>query len=229
VTPDAVVLGGRPFLFVTGMHGDPPRFYRFDGQVTVASTGLPAGGWGWQVAEGGDLYNADGGHGVFRHPFLGLDASGNPRYGARVSMGLPPTMTAVHRLHYDPASDVMVLAGWTRDRPFIDGPDAQKLIGSELVRFDRWSQGNRTPSWRLAVPWAREGTSIHRIFAPIGMSVAGDFVFTVDMSTSRVRVYRLSDGSPVNEWLPGPEVRNYVGSSTCRTGSALCAVPTAST
>jgi hypothetical protein len=211
VTPDAVRLGGRDFLFITGMHGDPPRFYRFDGEVSVPSTRFPAGGWGWHVAANGDVYNGDGGHGVIRHPFLGLDAAGDPRFGPRVSMGRPDDFTSVHRLHYDVATDVMVVAGWTVQRPYVEGPDAQKLIGSEIARIERWSQGNRTASWRTAVPWAREGTSIHKIFAPIGLSVAGDFAFTVEMSTSRVRVYRLSDGVQVNEWLPGAEVRSYVG------------------
>jgi hypothetical protein len=61
VTPDAVRVGGRTFLFQTGMYQDAPRFYRFDGEIAVPSTALVGDfkGWGWQVDDAGDVWNAD--------------------------------------------------------------------------------------------------------------------------------------------------------------------------
>lgn len=211
VTPQAVQVGGQPFLFMTGMYGNQPRFYRFDGSTTVPSTSFPQGGFGWQVASNGDVYNADNSNGVFRYPFLGLDGSGNPTFGARVSQGMPPDFQSVQRIHYDPATDVMVLSGWTLAHPLVSGTEIEKLAGTEILRYDRWSQGNRTPTWRSVLPWSRVGTDIHQIYAPIGMSVAGDLVFTVEMSTSRVRAYRLGDGGLVADWAPGAAVGSTVG------------------
>ena len=211
VSPDVVTLGGKKFVFQTGMYQATPRFYRFDGEIAVPSTSFPTNGWGWNVDAKGDVWNATERGGIRRYPFQGIDGAGNPVYGAAVTTPMPSQFQSLQRAQYDAATDTMYLAGWTTNRPRPGGNDLEKLLGSEVLKFSNWSKGNRNPDWRTVLPFSRIGADIRTLYGQIGMSTTADFIFTVEMGTSKVRAYRTSDGTLAKEWTPGPEVGSFVG------------------
>jgi len=210
VSPDVVRVRGRLLLFVTGMYQEHPGFYRLDGETAITSTTFPTGGWGWQVDQRGDVWNADGAV-LRRFPFVGFSSAGDPRYGPLEQTVAPVGFTSLQRINYDAALDVMFLSGWTTEHPRPAGNDLEKLIGREVWRVDRWSTGNRVPAWRLVAPCSRIGSNIRTLFGQIGLSIAGDRVFLVEMATSRVREYDAGSARLLRTWVPGSEVGGYVG------------------
>jgi len=212
VTPDVLQLGGKTFLFETGMYQDTPRFYRFNGEIAVPSTPMVTGfrGWGWQVDDRGDVWNTDG-TSVRHYSFLGLSTIGDPQYSTAQVTNAPAGFQSLQRVHYDRRTDSMFLSGWTTSHPRPAGNDMEKLIGSEVWRINSWSTGNRTPAWSTAIPFSRIGTDIRTLYGQIGLTFVGDRFFTVEMGTSKVRSYSSTSGQQSAEWMPGAEVGAFVG------------------
>src|SRR5205807_2106296 len=77
-------------------------------------------------------------------------------------------------------------------------------VGSEILRFDHWRQGNRAPRWRIALPYAPEthtrtpgaSASNQTIKA---FCTAGDYAFAVESRTAKVHLYRLDTGEKAGE------------------------------
>ncbi|WP_353932243.1 hypothetical protein WJM97_06565 [Okeanomitos corallinicola TIOX110] len=164
---------------------------------------------GWWVDNKGDVWKTLRTEDGIRHyPFQGLDNKGNPIYTYR-SMEkekTPSIFRDLRRIEYFPDTDTMYLSGFTFDHPSI-GDDA-KVIGSEIARFDNWSQGNRTPKWRTVVPYDTTGK---REIMTAAMSVAGDYVFAVTVKTAEVYVYKATTGKLVYKFAPGVEVGQESG------------------
>jgi hypothetical protein len=104
---------------------------------------------------------------------------------------MPSIVTECNRLEYDPASDTMYLGGYTTDRPHNDSNWG--VVGTEIVRFDNWSAGNRTPTVRIVLPYqyATGGPYMK------SMAIAGKYAFVVECKASTVHVYNLGNGTAV--------------------------------
>jgi hypothetical protein len=118
----------------------------------------------------------------------------------------PSMFRDLRRIEYFPDTDTMYLSGFTVDHPSVG--DDTGVVGSEIIRFDRWSQGNRTPRWRAVIPYDNTG---QREVSTAAMSVAGDYVFAVTVKTAEVYVYKNDTGKFVRKFGPGPEVGEESG------------------
>ncbi|AFY34953.1 NHL repeat-containing protein [Calothrix sp. PCC 7507] len=164
---------------------------------------------GWWVDSKGDVWKTlrtkDG---IRHYPVQGLDANGNPiyTYSSMQKHPTPSMITDLRRIEYFPATDTMYLSGFTVDHP-ANGDDTG-VVGSEIIRFDNWSQRKYIPHWRIVVPYDKTGK---REVSTAAMSVAGDYVFAVTVKTAEVYVYNATTGAEVQKLKPGPEVAGESG------------------
>lgn len=164
---------------------------------------------GWWVDSKGDLWKSlRTQEGIRHYPLQGLDKKGNPiySYSSMKKDKTPSVFTDVRRIEYFPKTDTMYLSGFTKDHPALD--DDAGAAGSEIVRFDNWSQGNRTPRWRTVIP---HDTTGKREVVTVAMSVAGDYVFSVTVKKPEVSVYNAATGKQVQKLKPGSEVAGESG------------------
>ena len=230
-SPQIVWLEGRRFMFVGGMFASNfINIFRYDGEIAVPSglilqwdnnlfnTDLkwppnkPKGTSIWRDVNGDGDYQAEEfspntGHvkpgpfwvdakgniwmayGFFRYDFQGLDGKGNPIYRADKTtvMEPPQGVKKVARVFYDAERDLLVVAD--------EGSDMRHICRVSICR--NYLAGNReTISF---VPGAGAEAEC--------MAVAGDCVFTGGWKTrGKIWVNRLSDGSEVGTFDPGPTV-----------------------
>jgi hypothetical protein len=168
---------------------------------------------GWWVDSQGDVWKAlrtQDGMGIRRHRFGGFDKYGNPIYSYKTmeKQKHPSMFTDLRRIEYFPETDTMYLSGFTKETPAIN-QDYSKSIGSEIARFDNWSRGNRTPSWRIILP--TDSSAPPEVLPPAAMSIAGDYVFVTTVKTWEVYVYETKTGKLVQKLKPGAEVSGELG------------------
>ncbi|WP_242031103.1 hypothetical protein [Anabaena sp. FACHB-1237] len=164
---------------------------------------------GWWVDNKGDIWKAlRTADGIRHFPLQGIDQQGNLIYSYKSMRKekTPSFFTDLRRIEYFPDSDTMYLSGFTVDHPALY--DDAKIVGSEIARFDNWSQGNRTPKWRTVIPYDNTGK---KEIATAAMSIAGDYVFAVTFKTAEVHVYKTSTGELVKKISPGVEVGKESG------------------
>ncbi|MEH2460723.1 hypothetical protein [Nostoc sp.] len=164
---------------------------------------------GWWVDSKGDVWKALRTQDGIRHyPLQGIDPKGNPiySYSSMEKQTIPSIFNDLRRLEYFPQTDTMYLSGFTVDHPAFG--DDTGVAGSEIARFDNWSQGNRTPRWRIVIPYDTTGK---REVSTAAMSVAKDYVFAVTVKTAEVNVYNATTGVQVQQLKPGPEVGSESG------------------
>jgi hypothetical protein len=165
--------------------------------------------WGWDVDNQGNVYAASEGAGIVKYAMQSIDGYGNPVYATPVSTPAPAPFTQLERMRYVPATDSMYLAGFTTDRPYQNVPQDFGLAGSEIVRYDNWSTGNRTPRVRIQIPYDPANTRYIKAF-----DVAGQRVFAGVLrssGTENVYVYDNSTGAALGQLLPGPEINRNMG------------------
>jgi len=164
--------------------------------------------WAWWMDTRGDVWQGDqdGKEPIRHYPLQGFDAHGNPIYSraASVTCPMPEPLTHLLRMEYHPETDVMYLTGHTKDRPKTGGEWGQ--VGTEILRFDGWSTGNRTPRWRAALPYDPPKNVSCKSFA-----TAGDYAFAVECRNARVLVFDAGTGREVGQMTPGPEVAKESG------------------
>ncbi|MEA5593507.1 hypothetical protein [Rivularia sp. UHCC 0363] len=168
---------------------------------------------GWWVDSKGDIWKTlrtQDGVGIRHFPLQGLDKNGNPiySYSKMKKIGHPKIFGDLRRIEYFPETDTMYLSGYTPDNPAINS-DYAKLIGSEIARYDNWSQGNRTPKWRIVLPVDKSAPP--EVLNPAAMSIAGDYIFAVTVKKAEVYVYDAKTGRQVRILKPGPEVFGETG------------------
>ncbi|KAF3888143.1 MULTISPECIES: NHL repeat-containing protein [Nostocales] len=166
---------------------------------------------GWWVDSRGDVWkNLRTANGIRHYPLQGFDGSGNPiyTYASMKKIATPSFFTDLRRVEYFPETDTMYLTGFTKENP--PPYDDAKIVGSELVRFDNWSKGNRNPAWRTKLPVDRRPEEKQTIY-PAAISVAGDYVFVATVKTRQVYVYRTSNGSQADIMTPDPNVEPEAG------------------
>lgn len=174
--------------------------------------------WAWWVDEQGNVWQGQqtGARPLRCFPLQGFDRMGNPVYqrSTQKSFSLPPPLNQLLRVEYHAATDTMYLTGYTSERPKTGAEWG--MVGTEILRFDRWSRGNRTPTWRIALPYQPE-TGAGGPGASVPMTVvkafctAGDYIFAVEARTARVHVYNAHTGRATGDMVPGLEVGNESG------------------
>ena len=156
--------------------------------------------WGWNIDKTGNIWIASDNEdqGICQFPCQGLDANGSPKYNfsSIITTTVPSVFTELSRLDYDVANDQMYLGGYTKDYPHVGS--AWGRLGREIVRVDNWSKGNRNPSERISpLPNDKNGDAAIK-----EMSIAGEYVFTVNCFFGLVDVYDKSSGAMVGTLSP---------------------------
>ena len=165
-------------------------------------------GWGVDVDNlGGLWFTAVDIDELLYFPYGGLDEHGNPIYDPAAMVRYPiPFAGYWQRVVYDADSDTMYIGGYIDT----ETDDCWGLIGKRLMRFDGWLSGERTLRWDLELPYTC-GSGADSEILPKAMSIAGDYLFTVDVYTATVRVYDLATAAPVGTMSPGAPVGNISG------------------
>lgn len=160
--------------------------------------------WGWCVDSQGTVWQATEHDGLRKFAVQGLDKFGNPIYSFATMQTLPtPTLfTELCRIEYLPETDTMFLAGYTTDHPHRGGEWG--IVGTEVVRYEKWSQGNRVPDTRIVLPY--DGLKDARLFIK-SFAVAGDYVFAGEgREPCSITVYNAKTGKPVGKLQPDATV-----------------------
>ena len=126
---------------------------RANGGPRVLAGAVPDGEfWASNVDPAGDIWQGSQKGKIFRWRFGGLDKGGTPIYSPEnVEIDqIPPPMNHLLRTEYLPETDTMYLSGYTADRPMTG--DEWGIVGSEILRFDHWSKGNRVPPGESSCP-----------------------------------------------------------------------------
>jgi hypothetical protein len=162
----------------------------------------------WWIDTSGNAWVALGYQGLREFVFKGLDNIGNPIYTqlASQSFPAPQPFNRIQRVHYDVAADQMYLAGNTSEIPY-DAANWHE-IGPMLVRYDHWSQGNRTPSMTLRLPWVAHGKSTVKMES---FDVAGDYIFTINSIGAQVLAFSKKNGQWIGTMVPGAMFGNRSG------------------
>ncbi|MER6946022.1 hypothetical protein ABT294_18520 [Nonomuraea sp. NPDC000554] len=184
------------------MNGDG-KFSAEEYLQTGTGANSPSNCWVWFVDDRGDIWEG-GDRNLRRYPMQGFDSQLNPMYDytSRVTIPLPQPFTVVRRLHYDVATDVMYMSGYTAAQPFENA--CWKECGKVLARYDRWSTGNTTPTWTILLPWDTTATPP---VSTVSWAPAGDYIFSCGVTTrGQVWAWRAADGAAAGNWLPGANV-----------------------
>jgi hypothetical protein len=141
-------------------------------------------------------------------PCAGLDAAGNPRYSLATAELLTPPQpfNNLHNAEYFAATDTMYLSGFTAEKPVPNPPLSLLHIGTTVARYDNWSDpARRTLRWQFDLPY-QSGTRPGTRRLPVGLKVAGDYVFVQMQGVNEVEAHRTSDGATVGTLAPDPNV-----------------------
>lgn len=175
--------------------------------VKPAGSGNLPRTWAVGVDEKGGIwipYNTQ----LWHLPCAGLDAFGNPRYSLETATREKPPapFKDLHNAEYIAATDTMYISGFTADKPEPKPALSLLHIGTAVARYDNWSDpAKRTLRWQFDLPYqggTRPGT--RRI--PVGLKVAGDYVFVQMQGVNEVEAHRTSDGTTVGTLAPDPKV-----------------------
>ena len=160
--------------------------------------------WGMHAdSNGGMWFTAANTNELLYFPYGGLDEHGNPIYDPSTMVRTPIPFTGYwQRVIYDADSDTMYIGGYLEE----ERHDSWGLIGKRIMRFDGWLSGQQTLRWDLELPYSIDGDIL-----PKAMSIAGDYLFTVDVYTAMVRVYDLATAAPIGTMRPGESVGEISG------------------
>ncbi len=153
--------------------------------------------WGWCVDSQGTIWQATEHDGIRKFAVQGLDKLGNPiyTYASIQSLPTPALFTELCRAEYVPETDTMFLSGYTTDRPHRGGEWGS--VGTEIVRYEKWNEGNRVPSVMIVLPY--DGLKDARLFIK-SFAVAGDYVFAGESrEPSAVFVFEAKTGKAVGK------------------------------
>lgn len=198
---------GRRLLWTIGQCSGAMNLYAFAKDSDLAR---PVGaftrdpGWAIDVDAAGAVWNGSApDHAIRRHPLVGWNADGSPRYDwdHPDSFPVPQGFTDVARVQYLPASDTLLISGYTAERPAA----SWGLAGSVMRRYDGWVKGARSLAWSADLPVDDGG--LH----PKSVAQAGDYVFAAACKSTHgvmsvVHVLRLADGVIIGEMRPDATV-----------------------
>ncbi len=165
---------------------DPGEFAQPAGRGDLST------GWAWSVDIQGNIWTGSEGGAIREYAFGGLDANGSPKYDFAhvIASSAPSLVTKLNRLEYVPTNDTMYLGAFTTTTPQpADGNWG--VVGTEILKINNWSTGNRTPAVRISLPY--NSNSVYMKC----MSITGDYAFVAECKGSNVHVYNLNSGSEV--------------------------------
>lgn len=172
------------------------------------STGSKVGNGFYWVDTPGNVWQATPGSGIREMPLQGFDAVGNPVYQYATSrmFAMPQPFTRIARIVYIAETDTMYISGFTAAIPWDSAH--WKEAGPVLARYDNWSSGTPSMQYAISLPW---NTQSSPQATPVGVAVAGNYIFVAELYTAKVDVYDARTGQPVGYMTPGADVGNTSG------------------
>jgi hypothetical protein len=172
------------------------------------STGSTVGNGFWWVDTPGNVWLATPTSGIRKMPLQGIDSFGNPiyTYASSKMFAMPQPFTRIARVVYIAATDTMYISGFTSAIPW--DPTHWKEAGPVLARYDNWSSGTPTQQYTVSLPW---NTQTDPQTTPVGVAVAGNYIFVAELYIAKVDVYDARTGQLVGYMTPGASVGNTSG------------------
>ncbi|TKC92478.1 hypothetical protein FAZ69_02030 [Trinickia terrae] len=176
-------------------------------QANPSSGNAPEDGF-WWVDSQGNIWLGMLGSGIRELPLQGFDAYGNPvyTYASAKTYAMPQPFSRVARIVYDASSDAMYVSGYTSAYPY--DSSHWKAAGRLLVRYDNWSSGTPQARYTIMLPW---NVTADPQQTPVGVAVAGNYIFVAELYTDRVDVYDVRNGQQVGYMKPGTSVGGTSG------------------
>lgn len=151
-------------------------------QANEFSAGLSnMGSWAYSVDIDGNIWMTSSSQKIRKFPVGTLDGVGNLVYDSSkmVEYSLPGAgYTNIRRVFYQKSSDALFVGG------YINGASDDgcwSVAGKTLTRYDKLSTGNMVQTWQISMPYTCSTQA-----TPTGMDVAGNAIFTVDVSNASV-------------------------------------------
>ena len=119
---------------------------------------------------------------------------------------MPQPFTRIARIVYIAGTDTMYISGFTAAVPWDSAH--WKEAGPVLARYDNWTSGTPTMQLLISLPWS---TQTSPQVTPVGVAVAGNYIFVAELYTPKVDVYDARTGQPVGYMTPGANVGNTSG------------------
>jgi len=158
-----------------------------------------------------------GGSFMRRFPFQGFNDHGVPLYGPFEDIRFPEEGDTTNawgmacRMDYDADRDILIAFYPAQRRTGEGDTSAPRYV---LARYDDWSKGNRTATWKINAVTPYDPafaeffmyeTHLYPYAGYMGMQLAGDYVFYAYMF-GEVHVYDAKTGKMVEILSVGPEV-----------------------
>jgi hypothetical protein len=206
-------LEGRRVFYCIGQYAGGYNIYTFDKPDTyIAQKVDQINGddqWAWDVTDNGDIWHGDApGKMICRYPFKGWTSDGKPIYDWQNSESwhCPEGWSLIRRINYDPSTDSLYLTG------YLEGQRVETwgVIGASAKRYDGWLKGKQNLVWtNKELPRDGNTNQDEGPLTPQAMDIAGDYMFLGMVKPTDgkqfVHIMRLSDGSYIGTFKPGPE------------------------
>jgi hypothetical protein len=207
-------------------YGNPSEYSSPANQASVNVTG-------WYVDTAGDIWQTVRNAGIREFPFGGFDSHGNPIYSYQTmrTFATPAPFSDPRRLSYDPATDTLVLAGYTTMHAtpnWVQGD--YKFAGSTLASYPNFTKSaSPKASWTTVLPYTQSASdAAHK---PITLSVAGDYAFVGyftgadNQLNSEVDIFSLANGAAAGVLTPGSSVGGRSGNIDMEDGTSAYETP----
>jgi hypothetical protein len=162
---------------------------------------------GWNVDLHGTVWIGLRENGIRSFPMQGVNANGCPIYtvASSVKMALPVDLNGVKRIEYDSVNDRMYLGGFSNSLP--DSNDQWWCLGRQICQYDRWSTGNRTPTFTYVVPWWDPTIGL----GTKSLTATDNYLFANQATTGEIVIYNVTNGSEVGRMTPAASVGGNSG------------------
>lgn len=168
------------------------------------------------VDEAGNVWRGTRQHGFMMWRMEGLDPNGVPRYAAPRRFRLPEGFTDAKRIHYDAATDVLYLAGFSQAAP--DSRDTWWAMGSTIAVCPDFIKNHASaddrpwkPGRLIYLPFCVEDGSGGDHTNAKAFTVAGDYIFVALAREGWITVYDRHNGRFVGRLQPGESVHGQSG------------------
>jgi hypothetical protein len=182
---------------------------------------------GWYVDSKCDIWQTVRNRGIREFPFKGFDHRGNPIYTFKSMRRFPAPapFTDPRRLSFNPATDTLIVSGYTRRHPtprWVEGD--YKFAGSTLAEYPHFLARHRPKArWTSVLPYTESASdAVHK---PITLSVAGRYAFVGyftgadNQLNSEIEIFRTANGRPAGILTPGQSVGGRSGNLDMQDGA----------
>lgn len=193
----------KPNAFVWVDHDGDARFDANEYTYAPEDNRIHYFGYGWTFAPDGTVFSGGTHHDgyidqrILTFPLQEITENGVPVWGFDdYSIESISELESIRRAQYDSDEDVMYFSGF---QSLGDVGERDRDAGDTFIRVDNWSTPNER-AVAYTAPLDRETITVQERFtsAPLGFSLAGDYLFTIDATFcygAKIYIYDKSTGA----------------------------------